>query len=334
MSGGAQRARSTRRYLFKRFVQVLPTALLIVLFSFLLLKAAPGDMVDVMAGESGGATAEYMQEMRELYGLDVPMHRQFLIFLGNISRLDLGYSFRDNMPVAELIWSALPATLLLSLTAILFAVTVGVVLGALSAKYRGTPLDTGITVFSSIGFATPLFWVGLMLIVTFGVKLRWFPVAGLTTVGLQHASAWAYVKDVAAHLVLPAFSLGCYYLALYVRLTRSAMLEIFDLDFVRTARAKGLSEWRVLVRHVLRNALLPIVTITGLQLGSLFSGTVVIETVFGWPGIGRMAYDAVAARDLNVFLAIFLCSSLLVIVMNLVVDLLYAVLDPRIEVTA
>lgn len=324
---------SARRYLLKRLLQVIPTALVIVLVSFVLMKSAPGDMVDVIAGESGGATAEYMQEMRELYGLDIPMHQQFLSFLTNILRLDLGYSFRDNMPVSELIWNALPATLLLSLTAILFAVALGVALGAVAAKFRGSPLDTGITIFSSIGFATPLFWVGLMLIVLFGVKLRWFPVAGLTTIGLDHASAWEYAKDVAWHLVLPALSLGCFYLALYVRLTRSAMLEIFELDFVRTARAKGIPEWRVVVRHVLRNALLPIATVTGLQLGGLFSGTVVIETVFGWPGIGRTAYDAVAARDLNLFLAIFLCSSFLVVIMNLAIDLLYAVLDPRIEVT-
>ncbi len=325
-------AASTRRYVFRRLLQVIPTALVIVLVSFVLMKSAPGDLVDVMAGESGGATAEYMAEMRELYGLDVPTHQQFLLFLGRVVQLDLGYSFRDNMPINSLIAGALPATLLLSLTAIVFAVSLGIGLGVLSARYRGTPLDTGITVFSSIGFATPLFWVGLMFVVLFAVKLRWLPVAGLTTVGLDHTGTWHYLRDVAAHLVLPALSLGLFYLALYVRLTRAAMLDILDMDFVRTARGKGLSEWRVLIRHVLRNALLPIVTITGLQLGSLFSGTVVVETVFGWPGIGRLAYDAVTARDLNLFLAIFLCSSLMVVVMNLVVDLLYATLDPRIEV--
>ncbi|GAA4328112.1 ABC transporter permease [Pigmentiphaga soli] len=330
----ALRLAPIHRYLLKRLLQVIPTALVIVLVSFVLMKSAPGDMVDVIAGESGGATAEYMEDMRKLYGLDVPVQEQFLTFLKNVSHLDLGYSFRDSMPVSELIWSALPATLLLSLTAILFAVALGIALGAIAARFRGTPLDTGITVVSSIGFATPLFWVGLMLIVLFGVKLRWLPVAGLTTVGMDYASNWDYAKDVAAHLVLPALSLGCFYLALYVRLTRSAMLEIFDLDFVRTARAKGISEWRVVVRHVLRNALLPIATVTGLQLGGLFSGTVVIETVFGWPGIGRIAYDAVTARDINLFLSIFLCSSFLVVAMNLVVDLLYAVLDPRIEVAA
>lgn len=322
----------TSRYLVARLLQVVPTAIVIVLLSFVLMKSAPGDMVDVMAGESGGATLEYMQELRALYGLDVPAHQQFWNFLGRVARFDLGYSFRDSMPVSQLIWSALPATLLLSLTAITLALVFGVGLGVVAARHRGSWLDGAISVVSTIGFATPMFWIGLMLIVVFSIHLRWFPVAGLSTVGASHANAWAYAADVGRHLVLPAFSLGCVYLSLYVRLTRSAMLEVYGLDFVRTARAKGISEARVTLRHVLRNALLPIVTVTGLHLGGLFGGTVVIETVFGWPGIGRLAYDAVAARDINLFLAIFLCSSLMVIVMNLLVDLLYVVLDPRIEV--
>ena len=321
-----------RRYLFSRLLQVVPTSVVIVLLSFLLMKAAPGDTVDVIAGESGGATVEYMQELRQLYGLDVPAHEQFWNFLVRLVHLDLGYSFRDNMPVVDLIWSALPATLLLSLSAITFALVVGVALGVIAARHRGSWLDTAISVLSTIGFATPLFWIGLMLIVVFSIHLRWFPVAGLSTVGMAYDGFRQQALDVARHLVLPAFSLGCFYLSLYVRLTRSAMLDVAGLDFVRTARAKGLSEWRVTLRHVLRNALLPIVTVTGLHLGGLFGGTVVIETVFGWPGIGRLAFDAVAARDLNLFLAIFLFSSLLVIVMNLLVDFLYVLLDPRIEV--
>jgi peptide/nickel transport system permease protein len=235
------------------------------------------------------------------------------------------------MPVADLIWSALPSTLLLSLVSITFALIFGVALGVLAARFRGSALDIAISVVSTIGFATPLFWIGLMLIVMFSIHLEWLPVGGLTTVGAQYDSLWAQSLDVARHLVLPAVSLGCFYLSMYVRLTRSAMLELYGLDFVRMARAKGLSEWRVTLRHVLRNALLPIVTVTGLHLGGLFGGTVVIETVFGWPGIGRLAYDSVSARDINLFLGIFLCSSLMVIAMNLLVDVLYVVLDPRLE---
>ncbi|CAN5410258.1 ABC transporter permease [soil metagenome] len=325
--------KASRSYLTRRLLQVIPTAIIIVLLSFILMKTAPGDMVDVMAGESGGSSAEYMAELRQLYGLDVPSYLQFWHFIKNVAQLDLGYSFRDNMPVATLIADRLPATLLLSLSSIVFALVFGVLLGALAARYRGSVLDTTISIISTAGFATPLFWIGLMLIVLFSIELRWLPSSGLTTVGAQFDSIWQESLDIAKHLVLPALSLGCFYLSMYVRLTRSAMLEIYGLDFIRTARAKGVSEWRVVVRHALRNALLPIVTITGLQLGGLFGGTVVIETVFGWPGIGRLAFEAVSARDMNLFLAIFLCSSLMVIAMNLLVDLLYAVLDPRIEVS-
>lgn len=323
---------SSHRFLLRRLVQVIPTAIVIVLLAFALLKTAPGDMVDVIAGESGGATAEYMAEMRSAYGLDVPAHQQFWHFLVRLGHLDLGYSFRDNMPVAQLIGERLPATLLLALTSIGFALIVGVTLGAIAARFPGTILDTVISIVSTIGFATPLFWIGLMLIVLFSIELRWLPVAGMVTVGADYRGHLAYLLDVGRHLVLPALALGCFFLSTYVRLTRSAMLEIYGLDFVRTARAKGLTEWRVATRHVLRNALLPVVTVTGLQLGGLFGGTVVIETVFGWPGIGLLAYEAVSARDINLFLGIFLCSSLMVILMNLAVDLLYAVLDPRIEV--
>ena len=323
---------STTKYIVGRLLQVLPTAFIIVLFTFALLQIAPGDMVDVIAGESGSATPEYMAELRAAYGLDVPPYMQFWHYIQNILHLDLGYSFRENMPISQVILERLPATLLLSVTAILFALVVGVILGVLAAKYRGSVLDTTISIISTIGFATPLFWIGLMLIVLFSIQLRWLPVAGMTTVGTSYTGQFDYALDVARHLALPALSLGFFYLSMYVRITRSAMLEIYSLDFVRTARAKGLSEWRVVVRHILRNALLPVVTITGLELGGLFGGTVVIETVFSWPGIGRLAYDAVFSRDLNLLLGIFLCSALLVILMNLIVDMLYAVLDPRIEV--
>jgi peptide/nickel transport system permease protein len=318
-------------YLVRRLLQVIPTAVVIVLLSFLLLKLAPGDMVDVIAGESGGATQDYMDELRRLYGLDVPWHLQFWHFLASLSHLDLGFSFRDNMPVSQLIWERLPATLLLSLTSILVALVVGVSLGVIAARFRGTAIDTAISVLSTIGFATPLFWTGLMLIVLFSIHLRWLPVAGMVSVGVDHAGPVEYAGDVARHLVLPALTLACFFLSIYARLTRSAMLEIYGLDFVRTARAKGLSETRVTVHHVLRNALLPVVTITGLQLGGLLGGAVVIETVFGWPGIGLLAYEAISVRDINLFLGIFLCSSLLVVVMNLAIDLVYAILDPRIE---
>ena len=317
-------------YIAWRLAQVIPTALIIVLLAFGLLQLAPGDAVDVVAGESGGATPEYMEEMRSLYGLDVPRWQQFANYVGALARFDLGYSFRENTPVSELLMTRLPATLLLSLAAIVFALVVGVLLGVLAARYRGSALDGAIAVVSTIGFATPLFWIGLIMIVIFSIHLRWLPVAGMGTVGADHANWFAYARDLGRHLLMPAFSLSLFFLSMYVRITRSAILEVYGLDFVRTARAKGLREWRLIFSHILRNAALPIVTITGLELGGLLSGAVVIETVFGWPGIGRLAYDAVFSRDLNLLLGIFLCSSFLVVLMNLIVDLLYVVLDPRI----
>ncbi|MGQ4274650.1 ABC transporter permease [Terrihabitans sp. B22-R8] len=319
-------------YVGRRLVQALPLAFGIVLLNFVLLKLTPGDLVDVMAGESGSATPEYMEQLRTLYGLDVPLSQQFLNYIGNIIHLDLGFSFRQNMAVADLIVERLPSTILLSLTAIAFALVIGVTFGAIAARFRGSAVDESISIVSTIGFATPLFWVGLMMIVVFSIKLRWLPSAGMVTIGTSYDGTWDYVVDVARHLVLPAFTLSLFFLSIYVRITRSAMLEVYGQDFIRTARAKGLSGTRIIIRHVLRNALLPIVTITGLQVGAIFGGTVVIETVFGWPGVGRLAHEAVFARDVNLLLGIFLCSSLMVIIVNLLVDLLYAVLDPRVEV--
>ncbi|PGH58623.1 ABC transporter permease [Azospirillum palustre] len=320
------------RYVFRRLVQALPMAFAIVLLNFLLLKLTPGDLADVIAGESGSATPEFMENLRRLYGLDIPVHLQFVNYIQGILHFDLGYSFRQGMPVGELILERLPATILLSLTAILVALVIGVLLGVVAARSRGSLLDEAISVVSTMGFATPLFWVGLMLIVLFSIELRWLPSAGMVTVGADYRGLWDEWLDIGRHLVLPAVTLSLFFLSIYVRITRSAMLEVYGLDFVRTARAKGLTEARVVIRHVLRNALLPIVTVTGLQLGAIFGGTVVVETVFGWPGLGRLAQEAVFSRDVNLLLGIFLCSSFIVIVVNLAVDLLYAALDPRVEV--
>ncbi|TCL05221.1 ABC transporter permease [Sodalis ligni] len=317
-------------YIGWRLFQILPTTFIIVILAFVLMKLAPGDVIDVVAGESGGATPEYMAQMRHLYGLDIPVWQQFIHYIVSLAHFDLGYSFRENMPVSELIVSRLPATITLSLTAIIFALMVGVLLGMIAARYRGSALDGLISVFSTIGFATPLFWIGLLLIVLFSIQLRWLPVSGLSTVGADYANTFQYLLDVGRHLILPALSLSLFFLSMYVRITRSSMLEVYGLDFVRTARAKGLREWQVIFGHIMRNAALPIITITGLEIGGLLSGSVVIETVFGWPGIGRLAYDAVFSRDLNLLLGIFLFSSLLVVLMNLAVDLLYVALDPRI----
>jgi len=319
------------RYLGLRVVQVVPTILAIVVLNFFFLRLAPGDLAEVMAGEAGSATPEYMAMLRQQFGLDEPLAIQFFKYMGQLFQLNLGYSFRNSMPVLDLILTRAPNTALLMLSSLVLAVALGILFGAISAQWRGRWPDGVLSAFSTIGFATPLFWVGLMLIVLFSVELRWLPAGGMRDLQQVHTGL-AAVGDVALHMVLPVLSLAFFYIAICTRLTRSAMLEVQELDFVRTARAKGMAPLPIAVRHVLRNALLPIVTMTGLQLGTLLSGSVVIETVFAWPGMGRLAFDAVFQRDINLLLGVLFFSSFLVIVSNLATDLVYALLDPRIDV--
>ncbi|MFC5353810.1 ABC transporter permease [Azospirillum himalayense] len=317
-------------YLRRSAAQVVFVLLGIALINFFLLHLAPGDAAQVLAGESGAATPEYMEALRRQFGLDQPLHVQFLRYLGNLVTFDLGYSFRQSLPVSELILQRLPATLLLMGTAIGFALVAGCSLGFLAARRAGKLTDTVISIVALLFYATPVFWVGIMLIVVFSVLLDWLPVGGMTSVE-ANLSGLALVGDVALHLVLPAVTLGLFYLAIYARLMRAAMLEVYGQDFVRTARAKGVRPRRIAWRHVLRNALLPIVTTLGVQLGSILGGAVLVETVFSWPGLGRLAFAALFQRDLNLLLGILFCSSVVVVLVNIAVDLVYTLLDPRIE---
>ncbi|WP_353859664.1 ABC transporter permease [Azospirillum formosense] len=317
-------------YLRRSAAQVVFVLLGIALINFFLLHLAPGDAAQVLAGESGAATPEYMEALRRQFGLDQPLHVQFLRYLGNLVTFDLGYSFRQSLPVSELILQRLPATLLLMGTAIGFALVAGCSLGFLAARQAGKLTDTVISIVALLFYATPVFWVGIMLIVVFSVILDWLPVGGMTSVE-ANLSGLALVGDVALHLVLPAVTLGLFYLAIYARLMRAAMLEVYGQDFVRTARAKGVRPRRIAWRHVLRNALLPIVTTLGVQLGSILGGAVLVETVFSWPGLGRLAFAALFQRDLNLLLGILFCSSVVVVLVNIAVDLVYTLLDPRIE---
>ena len=315
----------------RRLVQAVPTVLLIIVVSFLVLNLTPGDIVDVLAGEAGAATPEYVAMLRARFGLDQPLAVRLGHYVWGLLHLDLGYSFRHGTTVVQLIMGRLPATLLLMSVSIALAVSVGVVLGVLAARHVNRPLDGAIGVVALLSYATPTFWIGLMLIVLFSVKLGWLPTGGMQTIGATLTPVQR-VLDVAHHLVLPAVSLALFYAAIYTRLMRASMLEVVGQDYVRTAHAKGLADARVTVRHVLRNALLPLVTMVGVQVGSLLGGSVLVESVFTWPGLGRLAFETVQQRDYNVLLGILFMSSLLVIAVNLVVDLLYAVLDPRIEV--
>ncbi|SHE31950.1 peptide/nickel transport system permease protein [Lampropedia hyalina DSM 16112] len=321
------------RFLRHRLLYVLPVVLGIAMLNFLILQLAPGDVVDVLAGEAGAATPETMAQLRAQFGLDQPVHVQFLHYMGNVLTLDLGYSHRQNMPVLELILQRMPATLLLMLAAILIALALGVVLGVLSALKVHGWVDTLISIVLLVSYAIPTFWLGLMAIVLFSAKLGWLPSGGMVDLRAAHTGlAWGW--DVARHLVLPALTLSTFYLAVYAKLVRSAMLELHGADFIRTARAKGLGELRVTLHHALRNALLPLVTMLGYQVASLLSGAVLVESVFNWPGLGRLAFEAVNARDLNLLMGILLMSSILVTVINIVVDLVYSWLDPRVQASA
>jgi peptide/nickel transport system permease protein len=318
------------RFVARRLAQAVPTALVIIVVNFAVLHLTPGDIVDVLAGEAGAATPEYVAMLRERFGLDRPLPVRLASYVWGVARLDLGFSFRHNTPVADLVLQRLPATLLLMGASIGLAVALGLVLGVTAARHVNRPVDGVIAVAALLSYATPTFWIGLMLIVLFSVKLGWLPTGGMMTIGADVGPVERAV-DVAHHLVLPAVSLALFYAAIYTRLMRAAMLEVAGQDYVRTARAKGIAERRIMFGHVLRNALLPLVTMVGVQVGSLLGGSVLVESVFGWPGLGRLAFEAVQQRDFNLLLGILFMSSLLVILVNLVIDVIYAVLDPRIE---
>ncbi|WP_455180345.1 ABC transporter permease [Azospirillum melinis] len=318
------------RFWAGRLVHMALVVLGIAVVNFFLLHLAPGDAAQVLAGEAGSATPEYMAALRRQFGLDQPLPVQFVQYLGNLLTFNLGFSFRHGLPVLELIGQRLPATLLLMTASIGFAVLAGSALGVVAARNAGRLTDTLISTLALLFYATPVFWIGLVLVVVFSVGLDWLPVGGMTSVEAGYGG-WDHVKDIARHLVLPAATLGLFYLAIYTRLMRAAMLEVTTQDFVRTAVAKGLKPRRIALRHVLRNALLPVVTMLGVQVGSILGGAVLVETIFAWPGLGRLAFEALFQRDLNLLLGILLCSSAVVVVVNLAVDLLYTVLDPRIE---
>ncbi len=322
--------RQSLAYALRRLAQAVPTVLVIVALNFLLLQLAPGDAADVLAGEAGSATPEFMAQLRKTFGLDQPLWMQLLLYIKNIVTFDLGYSFRHGMPVAQLIGSRLGPTLLLMVTVLLLAVGVGTLLGAYAARKLNHWQDNLISMLTVLTYATPVFWAGLMLIVVFSIKLGWFPTSGMQQVAAFHEGA-AKLRDIAHHLVLPAVTLTMFYLALYTRLMRASVLEQFSMDYVVTARAKGLTESQIARRHVLRNAVLPVLTMAGVQVGGLLGGAVVVETVFAWPGLGLLAYESLFARDLNLLLGIFFVCTCLVVMVNLVVDIAYSLLDPRIE---
>ena len=311
--------------------QAVPTVIAIVVIDFFLLRLAPGDAADALAAESGSATAETMTALRHHFGLDQPLLVQFLSYIENLAHFSLGFSPLYNMPVSRLIAERLPGSLLLMTTALGLALVVGIIAGVVMSMFAGRLTDRVLSVIALLLYSIPGFWIGLMLIVVFSVWLGWLPSGGEETIGAGFTGL-AWFTDRLRHLILPATSLALFFIAIYARLVRASMLEVRDQDYVRTATAKGLSRRVVTLRHMLWNALLPITTVAGMHVGAILGGAVVVETVFSWPGLGRLAFEAVLKRDFSVLLGILLLSSLIVIIVNMLVDLLQAWLDPRIAV--
>lgn len=318
------------RFIAGRLAKGLLVLFAIAILNFLLIRAAPGDPAVVMAGEAGAADAEFLRQLRERFGLDQPFLVQLWIYIKGYLTLDLGFSYRQQQPVAGLILSRLPATLLLTGAAFIFSLAMGMLLGVLAARRVGKVSDSAITLAALVFYATPLFWIALMAQIIFALKLGWLPNVGYETIGAGYTGL-RRALDIGHHLVLPALTLGLFFMALYARMMRASMLEVAGADFVKTARAKGLTEGVITRRHVARNALLPVVTLAGLQAGQLVGGAVLTETVFAWPGIGRLMFEALAQRDYAVLLGVFFVSSAMVVALNLITDIVYRAVDPRIE---
>lgn len=288
-----------------RVVYSLILLLAVLILNFTLVHIAPGDPAEVIAGEMGGATAEMLASIRATYGLDQPLHTQLLRYLGRVVRGDLGFSYFFDTPVTELILGRLFPTILLVVSSLSLAMVVGTLLGVIAARHPRGWFSHGVTVLALISYSAPVFWTGIMLVILLASTIPLFPVSGMYDVVLG-AKGMAYVWDVVHHMVLPVITLASIYLAIYSRLARASMLEVLSSDYIRTARAKGLREQLVIYKHALRNALLPVVTIAGLQFGQLFSGAVLVETVFSWPGLGTLAFDSILRRDSPTLLGISL----------------------------
>lgn len=319
------------RSLLRNALQAIPTIFVIVTLGFFLLQLAPGDVVDYIAAETGAASEEGQSELRRRFGLDLPVLDQLFAYYGQLARFSLGTSPRYGLPVAEMILARVPGTLLLMGVAITFAVALGLAMGTAMALLARRLPDRVLSLLSLVFYSIPTFWIALILIVLFSVQLGWLPSGGARTIG-GPSQGWDMVVDRLRYITLPALTLGLNYVAIYARLTKAAVLEAQSRDHVRTAIAKGLTPTRVIIRHVLRNALIPLVTLTGTQVAGMLGGAVVVETVFSWPGMGRLAYEAILAREYPVLLGILLVSSMLVILANAVFDILQSLLDPKVEV--
>lgn len=316
-------------YIIRRLIYAALLVLGAAMLVFVLINIAPGDPVVALAGEDGDSG--YYAAMREKFGLNKPLAERLWVFVGNVLRGDLGYSWRYGRPASEVILAQLPSTLLLVVPALLLAIAIGLGLGTLAAAKAGKLSDFAVTVLALLGSAVPGFWLAQLAVLLFAYYLNWLPVQGMIDVRARH-TGMAYVLDVAQHMIMPVSILALQFLAPIARITRVGVIEALHQPYTQTARAKGLSERLVLLRHALTNASLPIITLVGEQVGFMFTGAVLVENVFAWPGLGRLMLSAMLARDLGLITAMFMVISVSVVLANLVTDILYGYADPRVNV--
>ncbi len=323
-------------YVIRRLLGAIPLVLGIATIVFFVLNLAPGDPVSIYAAPN--ISPDVLEQMRRNMGLDRPVHERYVRWMGAMLTGDFGVSFSRNQPVREVIAQILPNTLVLSLCAMTLAFLAGILIGVFQAIRQNSAADNALSVVALFFYSMPSFWLALMLILIFSLYARniwewpfWFPASGMTSVDHAFMTPGERVRDRLVHLALPSISLALVLAAGIARYTRGSMLEVVRQDYIRTARAKGLPEWRVVLKHALRNALIPVVTLLGLYLPFLFSGTVFIETVFAWPGMGKLVVEAIFQRDYPVVMAGAFIFAVMVVIGNLVADLLYSVIDPRIR---
>ena len=320
----------TRSYIAKRAVMIIPQLFIVMIITFSLMHFAPGDPVEMFFGGPEG-DAELVAQLVEEYGFNKPIWQQFLIWVGKLLHGDLGYSFVPNRPVYRMIMERIGNTLTLMLTSVVIAIVVGIILGTISAYKQYSFVDNFTRVFVVFGTATPAFWIGLMAMLVFGVWLGWLPVSGTMSLGILDKNWSVKLTDRIWHMILPVSILSYRFMATYTRQMRANMLQVLNQDYIRTARAKGLKEMIVVGKHAMKNAMLPIVTIIGMSLGTIINGAVIIETIFSWPGIGSLTIQSVLRRDYSVIMAIVLLLGVMIVFANLLTDIVYSYLDPRIE---
>ena len=318
--------------LIRRLGSMILVLLVVVVLNFLMLHLAPGDIADTIAQTMGGADEQDMAELRKQYGLDQPFFIQLFNYVGRVVLLDFGHSQFYNVPVLDLIMERFPATLLLVFSAQILSLFVGILLGVYAAQNPNGLSSLFVNMFSLFGYAAPVFWTGILLLIALSLHVPIFPVSGMRDITIESSNFFVHLMDVLRHLFLPMITLASIFFAYYSRLCRASMLEVLGADFVRTAKAKGLSKKDVLLKHALKNSLSPVITFAGLSFSAVVSGAILVETVYSWPGLGTLAFNSIISRDTPVLLGILIFSTLMVTVGNLLTDLALRALDPRIKI--